>query len=241
MENKDLLIRLGLSKNEAAVYLALLAHGAQTVAEVAREADIERPLVYKAVPKLLTRGLIVRSLRGKRTYYSPASPEKLGAAFTELETSYAKTLPTLLRMFSGGSKRPVIHFYDGRAGIKEVYADILATLPRGGVFYRYSSTKNVRKEGAYVPSGYGRLRDAKKIERYVITNSATGKRKGKRLDRAVKVIPSTYDLFEFDVTELIYGPKIAFVDYNTDTAIVIENSMIADFQRKLFVLLFGKL
>lgn len=238
MDNKDLLRRLGLSKHESAVYLALLGHGAQTVAGVARESEVERPLVYKALPGLVARGLAMKSIRGKRAYYSPASPERLSAAFEELESSYAVAMPGLLKSFTGTGNRPVVHFYEGRDGIRAVYADVVATLPKGGVFYRYSSAKGERDRNKYVPSGYGKLRDAKKIERYVITNAATARRKAARLERATKSIPASFDLFAYDITQLIYGNKVAFVDYNTETAVVIENSEIARFQERIFRFLY---
>ena len=62
-----------------------------------------------------------------------------------------------------------------------------------------------------------------------------------QLERAVKVIPEGSDLFAYNVTELIYGTKIAFVDYNTESAFIIENPVIAAFQERLFKLLYQRL
>jgi len=39
----------------------------------------------------------------------------------------------------------------------------------------------------------------------------------------------------------IYGHKVAYIDFNTETSIVIENPMIAEFQRKLFKLAYNSL
>ena len=44
-----------------------------------------------------------------------------------------------------------------------------------------------------------------------------------------------------EIEALAVPPKIAFVDYNTETAIIIENSTIAKFQERLFKLLYQKL
>ncbi len=57
----------------------------------------------------------------------------------------------------------------------------------------------------------------------------------------MKIVPRNFDLFEYDATELIYADKIAFVDYNTETAVIIENPKLAEFQKKIFKLLFMKL
>ena len=67
------------------------------------------------------------------------------------------------------------------------------------------------------------------------------KKKKPRLERAIKVVPPKYGLFDFGITQLIYGDKIAFIDYNTDTATIIENPVIARFQATLFKIMFDQL
>ena len=62
-----------------------------------------------------------------------------------------------------------------------------------------------------------------------------------RLERSVKFVPKNYGLFDYDITEILYGDKIAFIDYNTETGLIIENPVIAEFQKKIFKLLYDKL
>ena len=88
---------------------------------------------------------------------------------------------------------------------------------------------------------YRQIRDRKRLERYVISNVERIKEKSKQLTRSEKAIPPEFDLFEYDITEVIYGDKIAYVDYNTETAFIIESPTIAEFQRKIFKLLYSKL
>lgn len=236
-----LLRQLGLSKNATLVYLALLKSGPETIARIAINAGIERPLVYKALPELVKGGLMAKAPRGKRSYYSARSPGKLRELLSALTTSLEHTLPTLEERFALSGDRPHVTYLEGRTGIVSVYEDIIETLPRGGVFYRYSSGLGARKHEHYVPKDYRAKRDAKKLERYVITNKQTAARKSSRLERAVKSIPEGSDLFAYNVTELIYGTKTAFVDYNTESAIIIENPIIAKFQERLFKLLYQRL
>ncbi len=241
MKILTLLGHLGLTKHESSVYLALLSSGPDTVAGIARNAKIERPLVYHALPDLLAKGLIAKAPKGKRTYYAALSPQRLKLLFDELGLAVAGTLPTLEKQFAQNGNRPRVTYLEGREGIIAVYDDILDTLPPRGIFYRYSSGKGGRKKNYYVPSNYQARRDAKKLERYVITSKTNAERKSPRLERATKLVPSNSDLFEYNITELIYGPKIAFVDYNTESAIIIENPIIAKFQERLFKLLYQKL
>ena len=97
------------------------------------------------------------------------------------------------------------------------------------------------KRDYYVPKNYQARRDAKRLERYVITNKSTLARKPSKLERAIRMIPHGTDLFAYDITQLIYWPKIAFVDYNTETSVIIENPIIAKFQERLFKLLYQRL
>lgn len=235
-----LLAQLGLAKHESEVYLALLETGPETVAGIAHKAAIDRPLVYRVLPALLSRGLIAKAPKGKRTYYRAQPPETLKRLHDEVGRALDASLPLLEKKFVRTEKRPQVTYYEGREGIISVYEDILRTLPRGGVFYRYSSSKSDRKK-IYVPKDYAKRRDAAQIERYVITNNMSAERKKGKFDLSVKAVPHGSDLFAYNITQLIYGDKIAFVDYNTETAVIIENPVIAQFQTRLFKMFYQKL
>ena len=75
----------------------------------------------------------------------------------------------------------------------------------------------------------------------MITNLPNKMGKRPRLEREIKVVPPDFDLFEYNVSQVIYGNKVAVIDYNTETAVVIENPTVARFQGKIFELLFRKL
>ena len=240
MNISALLRQLGLTKHECAVYLALLETGVETVAGIARQANIDRPLVYRVLPTLLAKGLLAKAPRGKRTYYSAHSPLALKRLHDDVGEALKESLPLLEERYTQTGNRPHVSYLEGREGIISVYEDILNTLPSGGVFYRYSSSSADRKK-IYVPKNYGTRRDAKRIERYVITNKISAERKKGKFDLAVKAVPLGSDLFAYNITQLIYGPKIAFVDYNSETAVVIENPVIAQFQERLFKLFYQRL
>jgi hypothetical protein len=111
------------------------------------------------------------------------------------------------------------------------------------VYYRYSSAKitGVEKRQNYLSRKYRLLRDQKQLERKVITNVANKAGKHTRHEREIKVVPPDFDLFEYNISQIIYGNKVAVIDYNTETAVLIENPTIARFQQKIFELLFRKL
>jgi len=133
-----------------------------------------------------------------------------------------------------------LKYFEGDHGIRFVFDDVIHTLPPGSEFYRYSSRKNTSTKN-FENTMYARHRDKRKIERLVITSQAKAKLKKPKLERAIKVIPDTVDLFEDDVSLIIYGPKLAYLDYSSKTSFIIESEKIASFQKKLFKLLWKQL
>lgn len=245
MEHTIFLEKLGLTKHESEVYLSLLKDGKMGVSEIARKTGLYRPIIYQALAGLGRAGLANVSLKGKYKTYSAESPHRLEKKFLELSNSFDDEIKALSDMQTAPEAvRPVIKYFEGREGIMRIHDDIVETLKKGETYYRYSSSNahrniNVRKN--YLSKKYRLTRDQKQLERKVITNIPNKQSKHPRPEREIKVVPPDFDLFEYSVSEIIYGNKVAVIDYNTETAVVIENATIARFQQKIFELLFRKL
>lgn len=241
MKIEQILGSLGLQKDEIRLYLALLEVPPVTVSELARTTGIHRPLIYRALPSLQEKGLLSVVVLGKQKRYTAESPTRVEKLFRDLEQSFSLLLPNLEATYAARERRPIMKYYEGREGIRKVFEDLLETLKKGDVFYRYSSRRSAEDGEKYLPRGYRERRDQKQLERFVITNEATSRAKQKRLERALKVIPGKYGSFEYDVTQLIYGSKVAFIDYGSQTASIIENPQMAAFQTHLFRVFFDRL
>ena len=87
-------------------------------------------------------------------------------------------------------------------------------------------------------NNYKSLRNKKQLQRYVITNEFLNSRKTKKLDKDVVVIPKKVDIFEDNITKIVYANKVAIIDYNTDECFIIESDLFANFEKKLFMMLF---
>ena len=240
-ELEDVLKQLGLTRDESAIYLGLLQNGEATIGALAKRTGLYRPALYKLVPDLIEKGLVARAkTQSKQQHYCAESPEKLEFLFDNAKRRLDEALPELVGLYSHRDVRPSVRFLEGAAGIRAVFSDILASSKRGDTFYRYSSITTL-PSGRYLPNEYEEIRDKKQLERLVITNAPMAKSKPPKLEREMRVVPAEFDLFDDNVTHLIYGDKVAVIDYNTETAIVIESKVIANFQRKLFQLLYRKL
>lgn len=240
-ETEQLLKKLGLTPGEAQVYLALIKNGESNVATLVQATELYRPAVYRALAGLEQKNLLVQSASARRRTYRAAPVQILSARVKELGDELNDVLPDLERTQERRVQRPAVRVFYGKEGVREVYADLVRTLARGSIFYRYTSEKDLDEVNSYLPKRYRQDRDNKHLERQVISNYASGLRKKGRLERGIKFVPKTFDLFEQNVIQLIYGKKLAIIDLNTLTSIIIESAPIAEFQTKLFKLLYHKI
>ena len=244
MKHKAFLQKLGYSERESIVYLTLLEHGALGVSDIARTCGLYRTDIYTALGRLKEEGLATTLLKGKYRAYKAASPKLLEKKFLELANSFDEEVAALTSLeYTTSGTRPVVTYVEGQKGITGVHDDIVTTLKQGDTYYRYSSAKitGVEKRQNYLSKKYRLLRDQKQLERKVITNAPNRAGKHPRLEREVKVVPPDFDLFEYNISQIIYGNKVAVIDYNTETAIIVENPTIAKFQARLFELMWRRL
>ena len=237
MKYTSSLRQLGMSKDSAVVYETLLREGQMGILALSRVTEIHRPGLYALLPRLINRGLVTEVKRGKRTEYIAASPKQLEPLVENARYTLESIVDDLSTEFSRKQIVPKIEAYYGKDGIGRVFMDVVTTLNKGEMFYRYSIRKDLYKD--FLPSAYRKLRDEKQIERLAITNEEGAKRKKPKLDRFLKVLKGPYDVF--NVTKIIYDKKIAFVDYENEIAFIVHNERMASMEKEVFLSLYKML
>ncbi len=236
---KNIFHKIGLSESESMVYGTLINSGELLIMDIAKLTGLYRPVIYKSIEILKERGLIRLSSSGKRKTYIAESPDRLELLFREYEKSFFNDIEDLHDLYQSKENKPAISITEGEAAIVNTYSDVVNTLSKNETYYRYSSLAQFKKR-KYVPKDYEYIRDKKGLERYVITGYHN-QPSTKRLGRAVKVIPKDFDLFEDEVNVVIYKDKVAIIDYPSKVVINIKHKKFAEFQKKLFKLLFSRL
>jgi sugar-specific transcriptional regulator TrmB len=234
-----LLRSLGLNDDAATVYTSLLDCGPASISKISRDSGLHRPNVYKAIPVLKAKGLITSVPRGKRTRYAAESPVQLKGLIDSLNDSFETVLPELLQTYQHRQGRPIIKVLQGDKAVEMIMRDIVESQKKGDVYYRYSS----RRESSmtHLPKDYRDIRDKKQLQRFVITGAKKARGYKPRLNKEVKVIPKEYGDFDYDVALIIYANKMGYIDYNTQTVLIVENELMAAFQMKIFQLLYDRL
>lgn len=231
-----------LSRNSASIYLNLLEHWKSTITEIANYTSLHRVQLYRLLPYLIESSFVLVTTKWKKKYYSPSSPTKINEAYQEIQEANKWTINILLEKYNNIDKKPTVIYNEWKKWITNIFNDIVNSLEKWDVFYRITSEIDVEKiDNTYLPKDYREKRDKKELERYVIMSNNASQNKKPRLEREIKVIPKNMDDFQDNILLTIYANKVWLIDFNTENSILIENKQIADFQKKLFKILFKSL
>ncbi len=235
------LSKIGIPEKAVEIYLDLLDNGRSSPSEIVTRTGLHRPEVYRFIPLLLDMGLITKTKTGKRQFYTASSPQVLQELFQNFQDNASHIIQDLSEKYVTAHQKPHVEYREGRKGVTAVFADIVDTLKPDEIFYRVTSEADVAKVNTYLPSDYRTKRDKKSLQRYVIMSANAAGVKQNRLDRDLVVVPPSIDDFRDNVLMTIYGNKVAYIDFNTETSVIIDSPLIAEFQTKLFRLAYNSL
>jgi sugar-specific transcriptional regulator TrmB len=121
----ELLQNLGLSKNEAEIYEALLELGEAGVSKIASTTKINRRNIYDVLQRLMDKGLVFPLLQKGENLYKPSDPGKLMEIVTEKEQMLKHSMPNLEKLYRSTPKDNEVYIYKGPEGWKNYMRDML--------------------------------------------------------------------------------------------------------------------
>ena len=190
------------------------------------------------MPALEEKGLVTRTVFGKQHKYVPEHPQRLRLVYAKFKARFEDLLPELERVYDRHEKKPVVRFNHGVKGMRLALEDLISTLQVGGTFYRYSSHNAAKAWQKYIPNGFKEKLDNRNINRYMITDKLAEWQKKNHLLKNYVEIPGRYGMFDQNTSYIVYGNKVAFYDFRSESIIIIENEVIAESQRNFFMLLY---
>ncbi len=239
---------LGLSENEAKVYMAMLELGPSVVVEISRKSQINRPTTYVQIESLKKKGLVSTQTKGKKQIFIAESPDKLELLIdSELKTVEDKKselnnfLPELLSLFNSSGERPHVKFFEGKEGILALQREFLKT--DDAPIYGITSLDNIFEVFPEFENTYTKKRVNKKIHSRTIYTSKKGpilKESDESSLRESKFIEPNKLPLGVDIT--IFKDKVAVVALKGKiSGTLIEHKEIADSFRAIFELVWNKL
>lgn len=118
------LISIGLTPQEAEVYLAILELGGGYVSTIAQRAKVHRVTCYNTLSNLTKRGFVNFSSRNGVRFYLAEPPQVL---FNPIEQKYStakKMLPILVALHRSSAFTPKIRYYEERENILSIFEDM---------------------------------------------------------------------------------------------------------------------
>lgn len=123
--------QLGLTKNEATIYVFLLKNGSITTGPIIKETGIANSRVYESLNSLISKGFVHYHMQKDGKYFEATDPEILREKEQERQKKVESLLPNLLSMKSINESKAVTVIYEGYDGFKTAFAKIIEDCPKG--------------------------------------------------------------------------------------------------------------
>lgn len=236
----DALSRIGLTSGEIEVYSALLELGPETTGKITKKAGIASSKVYEVLGRLQKKGLANYTIKNGTRYYDATPPERLLDFLDEKKADIEiskeeikKIIPTIEKIHPEENNTVI---YTGLQGPKIALNEILEAGKKGIPNYGFGSGEDPYEK--YLPAV---LKDyITKASKYTFKTRLLFVAGFKSLNNTAEIryLPQEYI---FPVRTMIYGDKVAIVDFTKPvTTIIIKNSEIANSYKKHFELLWNK-
>jgi len=143
MDIESNLEKIGLSKQEAKVYLSTLKLGLAKASEIAQKSGIKREASYYILKSLQEKGFISEVVKSGVKYYNVASPKRILEIIEEEKQKkrgiIRELMPELASLQKVALTKPKIEFYEGSEGLKT--AASIMVKEKNQVIYSYVPEK----------------------------------------------------------------------------------------------------
>ncbi len=229
----DQIKEAGLKPKEAEIYLAILHLGEATVSDIAKKSKVKRTTIYEYTDELVRKGLLYKTVRGKRIFYAAENPDRLIRVLENKKKKIDSILPDLQKIYGASFyvHKPQIRFYEGIEGIRTIYKEISTTsYTIYGVFSvdKYFSVftnkdseeffGNIRRNGGQIKD---LIEDTPLGRKYMKSHFYNG-------IGFPKLLPKD---FKLAVDLIVAGDKVAMISLVNLVGVIIENPEIAELQR----------
>lgn len=239
----NLLESLGLTDNEAEVYLAALSHGSCTVLDLSRATSIKRTTIYTAIDALKSKGLIMIEVKGFKKRFVAENPQKLYEMVEENKRNLENLMPSLQALQKLTHEASVIKYYEGLASIKSVYEQLLEDLKNSKTYYVFANQEFWYSLDSiffqdFIERRAAIAKEAKVKIKLLLKDSLLTRKHVKLQDayeETIKVLPKTA---VFETNTVITDKRVVFHQLKEQQiAIVIENPSVILMHQELFKIL----
>ncbi len=245
MQEQDL-EKMGLTRNESTVYLALLKLGTTSSKAIIEKTMLHRQLVYDALDSLIEKALVSFVIEANKKHFQVTNPKNFLEVFEKKEQELKKQkqefiekLKELEKIKETYAEKQEVSVYQGKKGIRNLLAEMveerkemmtLATSDIKAEAYAYHLQFNLPQ--------FHQIRLKYKLPLKILFSKDMEER-AKKLSKMkyteVKVLPKE---FTSNSSTNICGDKVYIIMWGSQPfGILIKSSEIAKAQKKYFDLL----
>lgn len=143
MDISFFLKELGLSQKEVQIFLTTMELGMESAYAIAKKAKIKRTTTYAVLDQLIEKKFIFEIKKKTKKVYTTLQPYQLVKLWQEKEAQVKKeiemikgVLPQLESLYNNAPHKPIIKYYEGRDGVRELHDELIKPLD-GNVFLYY--------------------------------------------------------------------------------------------------------
>lgn len=228
---KDTLTQIGLTEGESQVYNALIELGQTTAGKIIKKANIASSKVYDVLHKLQTKGLVGYVVKQNIKYYNATPPERLvdfleekKEILTSAQEKIKEVIPLIQAKREEQEEKNNVTVYTGPLGPKIVLKETIEAGRRGEKLMGFGTDEDPYKD--YLPANIEEhFRDQKKykVKWHLLFTKGTWSSPSPLAE--IRFLPKGQNM---PVRTMIYGNKVAIVDFNKPfTTIIIEKKEIA--------------
>jgi len=228
--------KIGLTRNEIKVYLALLELGSSTTSFISRKAELHTSRVYESLERLIEKGLVSFVIISNRKHFQAADPNALDRYIEKQREDLHNILPELERLKKEKELKQNAEIFEGYRGVKTVYDNIINELgPKDEILVMGARAAEESVLARTYFKQYTKRRIKKKIRMRLLFNEDardTGRfyadlpfTKVRYMKKGV-ITPATVDIYKDKVGTLLLSKK--------PVVFLITSNEVADSYRNYF-------
>jgi sugar-specific transcriptional regulator TrmB len=242
VEIAHVLEELGLSRQEAEMYIAVLQLGESKASLAAQKAGVTRAGAYYTLKLLKERGLVSEVIKSGVVHYAAVSPARLPELVDEEGERKKALLSDVMSQLGGlqqtALQRPTIEIYEGYEGFKTIFSKLVE---RPNVLFRCYLSSAVLDYLPHFHEQFRKRRVARNIKIRTLTERTSLLEEIKKLDkkelREIRYLDGLF--YDTDILYYILDDAIVIIRANRQhqIAIYIKEEKLAHLHRNIFDLL----
>lgn len=253
----ETLEKLGLSRNEALVYAALISHSPAGATYLAKKCSLARSSVYTALNSLTSKGLVATTYKNEIKQFVAEDPGVLGEVLQKEKREAEKRIDLfekekviLESLKADWLKIPNIMIFEGQEGLKKTYMSMMRDIEPGSEMYV------LRDEFVWHPYWHfifeeewhkkvKEIKTEKDIKTKLLVNNSKEEREHQRLYEQrkgldVRILPKAHNLEKYAL--YISGDTFAMLSFEKGNMVGVKvtNKNLAENNKKIFESLWEK-